>query len=161
MVESTRSVPESKMNRLCQNPPTVLRFAETLVSHRIRENRSGESLFLMSSRKDFNRARLGVHPSNASNQRIDIHSAYTELDFGLLDLGEVNRHRSSRLRLSVHLSLAVVSHLESLVLCKHDRTRLHILQALKNPQQLGVHYPLGTSPLWTMDKQVFERPQDH
>jgi hypothetical protein len=56
---------------------------------------------------------------------------FFEFDFGFLYLGEVNRHRSSRLWLAVHLSLLVVSHLESPVLCRHDRLRLHPLQALK------------------------------
>jgi hypothetical protein len=36
-----------------------------------------------------------------------------QFDFGHLDLGEVNRHRSSRLPLSVHLSLTGVARLES------------------------------------------------
>jgi len=34
--------------------------------------------------------------------------------------------------LTGHLSLVVVLHLESPVLCRHDRVRLHPLQALKN-----------------------------
>jgi hypothetical protein len=41
---------------------------------------------------------------------------FFQFDFGFLDFGQVNRHRSSRLRLAVHLSLVVVvSHLESSV----------------------------------------------
>lgn len=56
-----------------------------------------------------------------------------QFDFDLFDLGQFDRRRSSRLQLSIHLSLVVVLHPESPVLCRPERTRLHPLQALKNP----------------------------
>jgi len=54
-----------------------------------------------------------------------------QFNFGLLDLGEFNRHRSSCLSQAVHLPMAVVAHLESPVLCRHNRPRLHPSQALE------------------------------
>jgi hypothetical protein len=73
-----------------------------------------------------------------------------QFEFGFFDLGEINRYRSSRLQLAVHLLLLVVlSHLESPVLGRHDRTRLHPWQALKNTTERHKWNMVSTKYLYT------------